>query len=121
MEENILELFKEFQAKNKEFLDLTISNKDEILVKSEGCDLSKEEINEIIEAWDNHQGALTLRGKRFVLIRTDPLQLAGVSPSTGSAIVGTCIKGKYAISMLEKPSNVNASSVYLQKWIFDKI
>jgi len=123
MIDDIIEKFKEFQEKNKEFRDLTIYVPDETLIKTENSELDNDDVKEIINVWNNHLGTLNLKGVRYVLLKTDPLQLAGVAPSSGNrGIVGTCIKGKYAICLLDKSANnINASSIYLQKWIFDKL
>lgn len=118
MDSNIIKLFSEFQAVNKECVDLTIGNKESILFKSESSKVDDNLYKKIINAWDNHDGAIQACDLRYIVLKSDPLQLACVKPGPGGkGLIGTSKGGIYSFSFIENGPNMNASSVYFQKWI----
>lgn len=122
MNENIGEEFGKFQSENKEFKKLVVWNGNEIIFQSGEADIDAAVCATIVDAWDNHEGSVSVNDMRYIILKSDPLQLAATKPGPGGRqIVGSQIKGNYGISFIENGPNMNASSVYFQKWLYDKI
>lgn len=121
MFENLNEKFRVYMSQNPEFRSLIISDKNSLLFKSENANLDLDSVIKIINSWDAHDGSVMVGENRHILLKSDPLQLATVCPGKNVSLVGVNRNGKYAISFLENCKNVNASSVYFQKFIIDFI
>lgn len=121
MFENLTEKFTEYMSQNPEFKSLIISDKSSLLYLSENANLNLESVLKIINSWDAHEGSVLVGDNRHIILKSDPLQLATVCPGKSISLVGVSRNGKYAISVLENCKNVNASSVYFQKFIIDFI
>lgn len=122
MSENIIDEFKKFQSENKEFKRFVLWNGNEILANYEASGIDPDSCKAIVDAWDNHKGSVTVGEKRYIVLKSDPLQFAATKPGPGRLqIVGTQIKGIYGLGFIENGPNMNASSVYFQKWFYDKV
>ncbi|MCP4760969.1 MAG: hypothetical protein GY870_04245 [archaeon] len=126
MTDDINTAFEQFKSDNGEFIDLTITDKaGNIIFKTDNADFDDESRKNIINAWDNHEGMVKVNvggeSMRFIVLKNDPLQFAALKPGTPYQIVGTSRDDKYGFSKIENGPNLNASSVYFQKWVVDKI
>jgi hypothetical protein len=115
--------FEAFKKDNPEFFSMVVTDaEDNIIFKSNNVSLTKEGIAPLINAWKKHEPNCIVQDIRYTLIRTEDLQLAGKKPGTDYQVVGTMHKNKRAIGFISgSKSNLNACSVYFQKWIYTRL
>lgn len=116
--------FTSFKEENKEFLSMLVVDASGSITDGENVhNIPQASLTSILNAWNNHESSLTIEisgeNPRYVVLKSDPLQLACVKPGSGKGIVGTSRNDKFAIAFLDNCENINASSVYFQKWIID--
>ena len=115
--------FEAFKKENPEFVSLVVTDtEDNIVFKSSNATMTKDDIIPLINAWKNHEPNCVVQDIKYTLIRTEDLQLAGKKPGTDFQVVGTMHKNKRAIGFINgSKSNLNACSVYFQKWIYTRL